>query len=635
MNKYLLSITIVLISMFVISVYSQEYIDALSKVELYINKFYPKGTLANKVALKKLDEIYKKETTEKEKINELKNEFPKAFGREEKPLIFTKPVSWNIHSLSLGYDIQESASSKIQKIDIYKYITTTKDSSENITENEIKSKTNVDNNIGAKNEISLNPLSWIQALFSTNVKLAGSYTYGSATIAQKSDLWSKSQQEIFSRESNQINEMLKQTNIKNFHLTFTVTVNNNSQETIFCDLTDAYIPVYKGETSLNQYARPFNVKGNKLEIPPKRFKDIIFRMELDNTTTRSLVSFMENNSPKIDILNGGNFKIKTSNGADAIELSREKIVTSRIELILPNFSGKWNIRRFHTSNNQQTTLKEGLFAINNDFNNSILEANLNNLSLENLNVFNIQNNNLISISKIPLGEFYLVNPNCNYITLLQIKNRIYDSIDSKLLNGPIPINDCIFWVIDLNNIANYQNVNTNLKKTIFCKIKEEASSTIFSPKNLQAKYILGQMYLVGFNSKVNEKEAMVWFTKAAQQGEEKAQYILGDYYDKINNYKEAFRWYLMAAKQGVAGAEFSVGAYYFDGDGVEKDYKEAVIWYKKAAKKGYVDAQRDLAYCYENGLGVQKNQAEAKKWYREAAKQGDKTSQTKLRELNK
>ena len=48
--------------------------------------------------------------------------------------------------------------------------------------------------------------------------------------------------------------------------------------------------------------------------------------------------------------------------------------------------------------------------------------------------------------------------------------------------------------------------------------------------------------------------------------------------------KEAVKWYRKAAEQGDAKAQNNLGVKYGNGLGVLKDYKEAVKWYRKAAR---------------------------------------------------
>jgi TPR repeat protein len=83
--------------------------------------------------------------------------------------------------------------------------------------------------------------------------------------------------------------------------------------------------------------------------------------------------------------------------------------------------------------------------------------------------------------------------------------------------------------------------------------------------------------------------------------------------------KQAMFWYRKAAEQGNAVAQYSLGGMYFIGSGVEQDNEQAVFWYRKAAEQGQVDAQCILGWMYANGRGVEQDDRQAAFWYRKAA----------------
>ena len=51
------------------------------------------------------------------------------------------------------------------------------------------------------------------------------------------------------------------------------------------------------------------------------------------------------------------------------------------------------------------------------------------------------------------------------------------------------------------------------------------------------------------------------------------------------NDKAAVKWYTKAAEQGLAEAQFVLGTMYADGIGVPENDKTAVKWYTKAAEQ--------------------------------------------------
>ena len=132
----------------------------------------------------------------------------------------------------------------------------------------------------------------------------------------------------------------------------------------------------------------------------------------------------------------------------------------------------------------------------------------------------------------------------------------------------------------------------------------------------------------------NDKKAIIWYQKAADLGNTKAQCRLGDMYytgrGVSQDFVKAVEWYQKAANQGNAIAQCSLGIMYYYGEGVSKDYVKAVEWYQKAAAQGDAPAQDNLGYMYERGLGVSKDLGKAIEWYQKAADQGDANKQNKI-----
>lgn len=157
------------------------------------------------------------------------------------------------------------------------------------------------------------------------------------------------------------------------------------------------------------------------------------------------------------------------------------------------------------------------------------------------------------------------------------------------------------------------------------------------------------------------KEAVEWYRKAADLGDEEAMLDLGEtYYDAYNfariqqYYEESLKWYGRAAafhhcvgeiryyslSHGVPtnlyytfyGAEHGnpekqkeLGDLYYKGNGVTKDYAEAEKWYRLSAEQGYAPGQFGMGLCNEA-----KNDAESVKWFRLAAEQGYAPGQYRL-----
>lgn len=93
----------------------------------------------------------------------------------------------------------------------------------------------------------------------------------------------------------------------------------------------------------------------------------------------------------------------------------------------------------------------------------------------------------------------------------------------------------------------------------------------------------------------------------------------GEYaaYDRAD-YKTALTVWLETAEAGDPKAQYYVGEIYEKGLGTEPNYVEAAAWYLKAGKQGLAQAQISLGFLYEKGLGVAKDPRQALQWYRRA-----------------
>jgi len=76
-----------------------------------------------------------------------------------------------------------------------------------------------------------------------------------------------------------------------------------------------------------------------------------------------------------------------------------------------------------------------------------------------------------------------------------------------------------------------------------------------------------------------------------EQGNVNAQMALAFKYFN-NDDKQAVYWYTKAAEQGDADAQVGLGNMYGGGEGVPKDYVIAYAWYNLAASQGNNDAQK-------------------------------------------
>jgi TPR repeat protein len=114
-----------------------------------------------------------------------------------------------------------------------------------------------------------------------------------------------------------------------------------------------------------------------------------------------------------------------------------------------------------------------------------------------------------------------------------------------------------------------------------------------------AEYSLGEMILTGRGAAVDQREAFSWIERAAQHDQALAQTNLAAMYVQgvgiVRDPKKAFYWMSKAAERGVPAAEFGLGSMYAHGDGVPEDVEKGVSWYSRAAEHGDLGAQNNLA----------------------------------------
>jgi TPR repeat protein len=126
--------------------------------------------------------------------------------------------------------------------------------------------------------------------------------------------------------------------------------------------------------------------------------------------------------------------------------------------------------------------------------------------------------------------------------------------------------------------------------------------------------------------------------KDAEQGNEKAEYLLGCCYNGDHGFPkdsvEAAKWWERAAAKGMADAQYCLGLSYYLGQGVLKDATAAAKWWRLAAGQEHAEAQYFLGLSYCVGRGVPKSLDLAVFWLNKSAKNGDKAAQEALGKLN-
>jgi TPR repeat protein len=132
-----------------------------------------------------------------------------------------------------------------------------------------------------------------------------------------------------------------------------------------------------------------------------------------------------------------------------------------------------------------------------------------------------------------------------------------------------------------------------------------------------------------------ERALSLW-RPLAEQGNAEAQRDLGWMYETAKGVArdeaQATQWYSRAAEQGDAKAQYRLGVVTLYGHtSTPVEHELGLSWFEKAASQGYAPAQRQLGAIYEVGdFGVPKNDALAVSWFRNAAEQSDVPSLQRL-----
>lgn len=109
--------------------------------------------------------------------------------------------------------------------------------------------------------------------------------------------------------------------------------------------------------------------------------------------------------------------------------------------------------------------------------------------------------------------------------------------------------------------------------------------------------------------------ALGLWRKSAQEGFAPAQVRLADMLDKAEEDEEAVVWYRKAATQGDAAGEFGLGQMYAKGEGVKKDVAQARAYVLRAAEQNHPPAVQLMMDAYRSGgLGLSVDLVQADLW---------------------
>lgn len=145
-----------------------------------------------------------------------------------------------------------------------------------------------------------------------------------------------------------------------------------------------------------------------------------------------------------------------------------------------------------------------------------------------------------------------------------------------------------------------------------------------------AECLLGQCYLLGKGVPKDREIAEKLFLRSVSDGWNITRNHLGNFYIDEKRYDEAFRWYKLAAEDNDDEGIANVAYCYEFGYGVKLDYAKALEIYAGPAERGFDWAQYRLGVMYYEGKGVDKDYSKAVDYFRMAAEQGHPEAQNSL-----
>lgn len=119
----------------------------------------------------------------------------------------------------------------------------------------------------------------------------------------------------------------------------------------------------------------------------------------------------------------------------------------------------------------------------------------------------------------------------------------------------------------------------------------------------------------------------------ADIGNQDAQLILANRYTERKDYKNAGYWYNRLAENKNPDAMCRLGNMYYLGLGVDKDYNRAFDLYRESAELGNMNSKINLGHMYYNGYGTGQDYNKAFYWTKEGAEYGNEVAQFNLGEM--
>ena len=137
---------------------------------------------------------------------------------------------------------------------------------------------------------------------------------------------------------------------------------------------------------------------------------------------------------------------------------------------------------------------------------------------------------------------------------------------------------------------------------------------------------LADIYILGKGTAPDVTVGRNWLVKASNFGDALAMRKLGDiYFDK--NPTEAIIWYQKAAENGDIESAYIAAIMYAENFDIKPDAVKAAKLLEQAANAGYPAAQADYGLIVYQGNGVARSINDAAQWFKKSAEAGDPEGQ--------
>lgn len=224
----------------------------------------------------------------------------------------------------------------------------------------------------------------------------------------------------------------------------------------------------------------------------------------------------------------------------------------------------------------------------------------------------------------------------------------YGTLNNVDSNDPIQLNKLIAelkkLINDRSDIGKPQ-IAKEVSATLSSMLTNQKTNVLVDAENddSDSQFFIGWQYSQGIDGVMNYFKAVEWWKKAANNGNAKATFELGNCYETglgglpksletaIVYWKKAINLGYIDEKNKLGKAYYTMGLKYKQGVGVQQDSYEAVNFWEKAVEQGNSDAMYKLAQCYKYGKGVEQDVFKAKSLLQKASELGNNDAMKALK----